>query len=158
MSRILAVLLKLTAGAFALALGAQAAGIPADSGRGQKLFTTLACVQCHSINGKGGSIAPDLGKLSDRNFNPSTLASTMWNHAPAMWESMRALGIGLPDVNQQGAADLFAYFYSARFFERPADAGRGKRAFTEKHCAECHGVSHSNIPEAKPIVEWESAG
>ena len=75
-----------------------------------------------------------------------------------MWESMRALGIALPDVNEQGAADLFAYFYSARFFERPADAGRGKRAFTEKHCADCHGVTRSNIPEAKPIVEWESAG
>jgi mono/diheme cytochrome c family protein len=140
-----------------LAAGAQAARIPADSARGEALFTSLACVQCHSVNGKGGSAAPDLGKLTDRNFNPSTLAATMWNHAPAMWASMRTLGIGLPDLNEQGAADLFAYFYTARFFERPADAGRGKRAFAEKHCADCHGVTRSNIPEAKPIVEWESA-
>jgi mono/diheme cytochrome c family protein len=143
---------------FALAVGAQAARMPADSARGERLFTSLACVQCHSVNGKGGSVAPDLGKLTDRNFNPSTLASTMWNHAPAMWASMRTLGISLPDLNEQGAADLFAYFYTARFFERPADAGRGKRAFTEKHCAECHGVTHSIIPEAKPILEWTSAG
>jgi mono/diheme cytochrome c family protein len=109
------------------------------------------------VNGKGGSVAPDIGKMSDRNFNPSTLASTMWNHAPAMWASMRTLGIALPDLNEQGAADLFAYFYTARFFERPADAGRGKHAFTEKHCADCHGVSRSILPEAKPIIEWESA-
>jgi mono/diheme cytochrome c family protein len=71
---------------------------------------------------------------------------------------MRARGISFPDLNEQGAADLFAYFYTARFFERPADAGRGKRAFTEKRCADCHGVTRSSIPEAKPIVEWESAG
>ncbi len=141
-----------------IVVGAQAAHLPADSKRGQELFTTLACVQCHSVNGKGGSDATDLGKLEDRNFNPSTLASTMWNHAPTMWMSMRAQGIALPNVNEQGAADLFAYFYSARFFERPADAGRGKRAFAEKHCADCHGVTRSNIPEAKPVVEWESAG
>ena len=141
-----------------LASGAQAARVAADSSRGEALFTTLACVQCHTVNGKGGSAAPDLGKLADRNFNPSTLAATMWNHAPAMWASMRARGIGLPDLNDQGAADLFAYFYTARFFERSADAGRGKRAFTEKHCADCHGVSRSTIPQAKPIAEWESAG
>jgi mono/diheme cytochrome c family protein len=151
MSRIFAV-------AFALAIGVQAARMPADSARGEGLFTSLACVQCHSVNGKGASIAPDLGKLSDRSFNPSMLASTMWNHAPAMWASMRTLGIALPDLNEQGAADLFAFFYTARFFERPADAGRGKRAFTEKHCADCHGVSRSNTPEAKPIIEWQSAG
>ena len=151
MSRMLAI-------SFVFALGAQAARMPADSTRGERLFTTLACVQCHSVNGSGGSAAPDLGKLADRNFNPSTLAATMWNHAPAMWASMRARAIAFPDLNEQGAADLFAYFYSARFFERPADAGRGKRAFTEKHCADCHGVSRSNIPEAKPILEWESTG
>lgn len=141
-----------------IAAAACAAHIPADSARGERLFTTLACVECHSVNGKGGSAAPDLGKLADRNFNPSSLAATMWNHAPAMWASMKAKGISFPDLNEQGAADLFAYFYTARFFEKPADAGRGKRAFTEKHCADCHGVTRSNIPEAKPIVEWESAG
>ena len=142
---------------FVLAIAAQAARMPADSARGEALFTSLACVQCHSVNGKGGSVAPDIGKISDRNFNPSTLASTMWNHAPAMWASMRSQGIALPDLNEQGAADLFAYFYTARFFERPADAGRGKRAFMEKHCADCHGVTRSTVPEAKPMAEWESA-
>ena len=34
------------------------------------------------------------------------------------------------DLNEQAAADLFAYFYSARFFEMPGDAARGKRAFS----------------------------
>jgi hypothetical protein len=75
-----------------LAAAAEAARMPADSAQGEGLFTTLSCVQRHSVNGKGGSAAPDLGRISDRNFNPSILASTMWNHAPAMWASMLFAG------------------------------------------------------------------
>lgn len=130
-----------------------AATIPADSARGAALFETLSCVQCHSVNGKGGAgtsrtSAPDLGRRIDRNFTPASLAATMWNHAPAMWASMRARGIRVGDLNDQAAADLFAYFYSVRFFEKPGDAGRGKRLFASKHCAECHS----------PTDSWESIG
>jgi mono/diheme cytochrome c family protein len=115
-----------------------AATIPADSARGAKLFETLACVQCHSINGQGGRLAPDLGQRAAREFTPASLASTMWNHAPAMWASMSAHDVRAGDLNEQAAADLFAYFYAARFFDKPGDAGRGKQLFASKHCAECH--------------------
>jgi hypothetical protein len=50
----------------------------------------------------------------------------MWNHAPGMWAAMRDRDIRAGDLNEQAAADLFAFFYSARFFEKPGDAGRGK--------------------------------
>ena len=73
-------------------LGA-AADFSADSARGRQLFETLSCVQCHSVNGKGGSIGPDLGRIVDRGFTPASLAATMWNHAPAMWAAMRQQGI-----------------------------------------------------------------
>ena len=91
----------------------------ADSARGAALFESLACVQCHSLNGKGGHIGPDLGRLVDRNFTPAVLAATMWNHAPTMWASMTRAGIRAGGLDEQAAADLFAYFYSARFFEHP---------------------------------------
>ena len=51
--------------------------IPGDSGRGAQLFTTERCIECHSIDGKGGNKAPDLGQRIDRNFTPALLASTM---------------------------------------------------------------------------------
>ena len=94
----------------------------------------------------------------DRGFTPASLASAMWNHAPVMWATLRAQGVVPGDLDEQAAADLFAYFYSARFFERPGDAGRGKQAFSEKHCADCHGLRQSTDPVAKPVVEWQSTG
>ena len=140
------------------AAGLKAATIAADSTRGAQLFETLSCVQCHSINGKGGTIGPDLGRRLDRNFTPAGLAATMWNHAPTMWAAMRERNIVPGDLNDQAAADLFAYFYSARFFEKPGDAGRGKRLFESKRCTECHGLTEAKLPAARPVSQWESIG
>jgi cytochrome c2 len=139
----------------ALATGAQAAVVAADSTRGAALFESLACVQCHSVNGKGGRIGPDLGRLVDRNFTPAALAATMWNHAPTMWASIRERGIRTGELDEQAAADLFAYFYSTRFFERPGDAGRGKRVL-EEGCARCHGLHSPAETEAPPVNQWRS--
>lgn len=141
---------------FTLAAASQAATVAMDSSRGELLFQTLSCIGCHSINGQGGKTAPDLGRSLDRNFTPASLASTMWNHAPAMWAAMRERGVRAGDLDEQAAADLFAYFYAARFFEKPGDAGRGKALFSAKHCADCHGLTEAKIPAAKPVSQWES--
>jgi cytochrome c2 len=130
--------------------------VEADSDRGAALFKSLACVQCHSINGVGGKTGPDLGRIVDRNFTPASLAATMWNHAPTMWGSMRANDIHAGDLDEQAAADLFAYFYSTRFFEMPGDAARGKRVL-ESGCARCHGMSAATEPGIPPVMEWKSA-
>jgi mono/diheme cytochrome c family protein len=136
----------------------RAAEITADSDRGAGLFVTLSCIQCHSINGNGGKIAPDLGRIVDRNFTPAKLAATMWNHAPTMWAAMRDRSIQAGDLDEQAAADLFAFFYAAHFFDRPGDAARGKRLFESKHCAECHGLTIAKLPAAKPVSQWDSIG
>jgi len=139
---------------FSINLGA--ADLAADSARGEKLFGTLACVQCHSINGQGAKVGPDLGLMVDRNFTPANLAATMWNHAPAMWAAMRERGIRAGDLDAQAANDLFAYFYSARFFDQPGDAARGKQAFDERGCAKCHGLNTPIRSGIKPVNQWEA--
>ena len=140
--------------AAAAALSGQ--GFTADSTRGSELFRSLDCVQCHSINGRGGSIAPDLGKIVDRDFTPASLVATLWNHAPKMWSTMQARQVTAGNLDTQAAADLLAFFYAARFFERPGDAGRGIRVFSEKHCADCHGLKTVKLPEAKPVAQWDA--
>jgi cytochrome c2 len=132
-------LLALLASAFL----AHAASFTADSARGQRLFETLSCVQCHSVNGKGATVGPDLGRMLDRGFTPATLAATMWNHAPGMWAAMRDRQITAGELDQPAAQDLMAFFYAARFFEKPGDAGRGKRAFESLGCAGCHDLKSS---------------
>jgi mono/diheme cytochrome c family protein len=144
--------------ALILTASLHAAAVSADSTRGAQVFELQGCGQCHSVNGVGPSVGPDLGRIADRGFTPAALAATMWNHAPAMWASMRERNIRAGDVDRQGAADLFAYFYSARFFEKPGDAGRGKRLFSANHCEECHGLTETKTPQARPISQWESIG
>jgi mono/diheme cytochrome c family protein len=150
MTRTLAMVSFLAAGSL------HAAAVAADSARGAELFSTLSCIQCHSVNGKGGTVAPDLGRRIDRDLTPATLAATMWNHAPTMWAAMRERNIPAGDLDSQGAADLFAYFYSARFFEKPGDAGRGKHLFADNHCTVCHGLTEEMAPGVKPVGQWES--
>lgn len=147
MKLLLTILLTLTLGA---------ATIPMDSQRGDRLFETQGCIQCHKLKGNGGTTAPDLGRVLDRAYTPAELASAMWNHAPAMWGTIQQKGMKVGELDQQTAADLFASFYSARYFEIPGDAARGKRLFTEKSCTNCHGLNTSPNAQAKPVSQWQS--
>jgi mono/diheme cytochrome c family protein len=140
-----------------VAWSALAAGIiPGDARRGEELFTSEQCVQCHSLKGKGGTAAPDLARRVDRDFTPTVMASLMWNHAPDMWAAMKKQGIVKSTLSPEAAADLFAYFVSARYFDKPGDAGRGKLVFGARHCADCHGITSSSVAGAPPVAKWES--
>lgn len=130
--------------------------IPGDARQGAEVFQKQGCIQCHSIGGRGGKLGPDLGRRIGRGYTPSLMASLMWNHAPAMWSAMEKAGISKPELTPEQAADLFAYFYSARYFEQPGDAGRGKRVFESRRCGVCHGLSKALEGGPKPVAEWAS--
>jgi mono/diheme cytochrome c family protein len=68
---------------------------------------------------------------------------------------MRANAIPAGNLDEQGAADLFAYFYSTRYFERPGDAGRGKRVLA-RSCGRCHGLTSRIEPGAPAVVQWKA--
>jgi mono/diheme cytochrome c family protein len=127
-----------------------------DARRGEQLFETEQCARCHSVNGRGGTIAPDLARRIDRDYTPTVMASLMWNHAPDMWSAMKKYGVPKEEMTPDKAADLFAYFVAARYFEKPGDAGRGKQIFTARHCTECHGITSSPLAAAPPVAKWES--
>lgn len=146
-------LIILTAVFVAAAQGAMTIG---DSQKGAELFKSQNCVTCHSVNGEGGKSGPDLGKRSSRGYTPSELTALMWNHAPQMWTAMDAAKITRPKLSSDQAADLFAFFFAARYFEQKGDAGRGRKAFADKGCAECHNISSTNGGGGPAVMKWES--
>ncbi len=79
--------------------------LPKDPLKGQELFVNKGCIKCHSIQGVGGKIGPDLGKGG---FNRSLIqiAGIMWNHSPKMSEKMRELKIPRPKFEVAEMADL----------------------------------------------------
>lgn len=143
-----------------------------DAERGAAVLRRENCLRCHSVRandvprfgqqGEGGNTAPDLSRPMGRRFSPALLASVMWNHAPTMWTSMEDQGMERPQLSEQNGDDLFAYFFSIRFFELPGEAERGKVVFETKHCAECHSLNQpGNQPSQRsghPVSTWRSLG
>jgi len=139
-----------------LGLAAHVIAAP-DARRGAEFFRTQMCVNCHAVEGQGGRTAPDLGRRFDRNYSPAGIAARMWDHAPVMWQVMAQQHIPLPKISTDQSADLFAFFYSVRYFEKPGEAERGKRVFNSKHCSECHSLAASGAAGPGLAVErWES--
>ena len=130
----------------AVVCGQQEPVLPGNARQGALLFREKRCIECHSFQAIGGSGAPDLARRSAREYTPNRLAAVMWNHAPAMWGAMAQKGIAVPALGEREAADLYAYFYSVRYFDRPGDAARGKALFATKRCGQCHALRVANLP------------
>jgi cytochrome c2 len=113
--------------------------LPKDPLKGQELFIDKGCIKCHSIQGVGGKIGPDLGKGG---FNRSLIqiAGIMWNHSPKMSEKMRELKIPRPKFEVTEMADLIAYLYYLNYFDEPGNPLKGKLLFKEKECIKCHSI------------------
>jgi mono/diheme cytochrome c family protein len=132
-----------------------AASLDFDARRGADFFKTQQCVNCHGVKGISEGKAPDLGRRLDRNYTPAGIAAQMWSHAPVMWGNMNQQKIPVPQVTPAQSADLFAFFYASRYFEKPGEAERGKLVFQSKHCNTCHALTGGAGP-GPAVDHWES--
>ena len=106
---------------------------------GSQVFGSKGCVKCHSVNGVGGKVGPDLARtMRPRSF--VDLATAMWNHLPRMTDRMKQLGIARPQLDSKQAGDLVGFLYTLNYFDAPGNTDAGKRVFSEKHCITCHTV------------------
>jgi mono/diheme cytochrome c family protein len=122
---------------------------------GATVLLKKGCTSCHSFDGWGGMLGPDLGADRIRGASPSALAAAMWNQAPSMWRSIGAEDI--PALDQKEAAAIFAFFYSRLYFDSYSDSPHGENIFRAR-CGGCHDVKPQ--PASKkagpPAMTWGS--
>jgi mono/diheme cytochrome c family protein len=140
-------------------VAAQVAGtMGGDPLAGSRIFGEKGCARCHAVNGIGGKVGPDLGRLvgSHSFFD---LAAAIWNHLPRMAARMRELGIARPVLDGRDAGDLVAFLATLGYFDPPGNVKAGERLFTEKRCIACHqvrGVGGVIGPSLDAIAQSES--
>ena len=106
-------------------------------------FGKKQCATCHSINGSGGRIAPDLSGTRPSTPAMGWLAAVLWNHAPGMYRQMRHGKISYPQLNPDEMAHVLAFLYQAGNADRPGDPSVGERVFNGKGCSQCHSIRNS---------------
>jgi cytochrome c2 len=78
---------------------------PGNLERGKELLEEKGCIQCHSLKGEGGKIAPDLARWGSF-ANPILWAQVMWNKAPLMEEAIKDKGLTWPEFEGSEMVDL----------------------------------------------------
>ena len=104
---------------------------------GEALFQRKGCIRCHSINGRGGKVGPDLATRGLKG-SLSFILSQLWNHGSHMWPEMARRSITFPTFTPREMSDLMTYLYFLQFNDPPGSAERGRQVFVREQCAACH--------------------
>jgi len=134
------------AGPFVLGMGLALAGMgagigiaaegPGNAERGQVVFAAKQCVRCHASRGQ-----PTVGPVIEELRRPQgayELAGRFWNHAPAMFTSLRRDGIAWPEVSPAEMADLMMYLQADASRDPAPDLSQGHILLVRKGCLKCH--------------------
>lgn len=116
----------------------------ANPQQGSTIFREKGCVRCHSVNGVGGKVGPDLAGAGGHPSDLAFLVTAMWNHAPNMWERMQADRVSYPILTYEETAQLVAYLYVASHMDGQGNAQHGKLLFSSKGCIRCHTFVNKN--------------
>ena len=136
--------------------GAQA---PGDAERGRAVFSAKQCVRCHAAGAQqvGG---PPIETLR-RPQGAYELAGRLWNHAPAMFVTLRQEGYGWPEISTAEMADLMAYLQADAARDPAPDISRGQVLLVRKGCLKCHRLRGEGgmvgVELTRPRAGYESA-
>jgi cytochrome c2 len=125
--------------------------------RGLKLLESRGCMDCHAVEGRGGSGGPDFGLAEDLARSQTLLVTAMWNHGPSMWASMKAMGRGVPSFTEQEMVDVVSALFFTRFGSREGDAEAGERLVASKGCGTCHTVIGQTDGSALEVPDLSSS-
>ena len=133
--------------------------ITGEPGKGAALFFgDKQCGICHSVNGSGGRVAPDLSGKHPGTPAMGWLVTVLWNHGPGMWRQIRQKNKPYPEMNSQEMADILAFLYQASSIDRAGDPSAGQQVFKEKGCVRCHSVCGTGGKTAPELSRIAAAG
>ena len=118
---------------------AMAQVLPKNPLAGREVLEKQGCLNCHAVNGTGGTVAPDFGKqvfIGDE----YDLLSKMWNHSEQMLAVMSRTRTERPQFNGTDFRELSNFLYFVRYLGQPGNSSVGKELFVSKNCVECHSV------------------
>lgn len=130
-------LLAATVAAGAAALAAERAA--PDPVEGSRLFVSKGCVGCHAVDGEGGKVGPDLGRISSGRTLLG-MAAVMWNHSPRMTERIKEAKVTRPKLTPEEMANLLAFLNYTGYLGTPGNPKRGAELFRDRSCVRCHSV------------------
>jgi len=123
---------------------------------GGAVFRSKGCTNCHGPSGAGTSSGPSL-RDSRSLSNLPRLVTTIWNHAPRMWEAMAAKQLPYPTLSYEETSQLITYLYISGYADNNGDVQRGEKLFHERNCAECHGRERSSAGGAPSLLVMSDA-
>ncbi len=144
-------------------------GEPGSVAKGKRLLQTRGCINCHSIGGSGGTVAPDFLQLEGYAASLQ-MVQAMWNHGPKMKEEIERSKTTYPQMSGQEITDIAAYLREASKAGpttkmSPGDPNNGRKVFRDKRCNKCHlvegkakivGPNLSNIELKASVTEIAS--
>jgi mono/diheme cytochrome c family protein len=128
---------------------------PGDVDKGNRLFASKGCSQCHTLDGSKNTPGPDLGHLDVE--TPIVWAQHMWNHGQAMEGLMAKMSVTWPTFQGQEMLDLLSFLQKESSGKRleatllPANPSKGKALFVEKGCSTCHSVNNEGGHEGPDL-------
>jgi len=138
---------------FGVSTSAVAQILPEDPSKGAELFKSKGCVTCHAIQGKGGTVGPDLGRILIGETQLD-LAAELWNHTPVMIEGMKQAGFAKITLTGKEITEITTYLYFLRYFDEPGNAEAGEILFDQKGCLSCHPVLGRGRDGEPGLVEF----
>ena len=124
------------AGSLLAAVPQAASQGPGTAERGRALLSSKQCGHCHLPRGQSGR-GPAVEELR-RPQGAYELAGRFWNHAPAMFVTLRQEGVAWPEITAEEMADLMAYLQADPARDAPLDLYRGETLLVRKECLKCH--------------------
>jgi mono/diheme cytochrome c family protein len=82
--------------------------LPGSPSAGQALFRDRGCGYCHGNEAEGAQLGPTLRRRG-RSVTAITLATSLWQHGPKMYERTREHGRPWPTLNESDVGDVVAF-------------------------------------------------